>query len=373
MAGSDQLDVGMWGLFCGAAGRQIVMIGDQPCGPVSARKLTRRVPRGLLLDDNRVAAVYQHGQTVEETVVRDDGSWYVRLDPLCSPYSQTVLGVQAVVVRQGQPIPSQPLVGIWEWVIDRQQDGQPGARRFTYWDENLFKLYKMDTSIAQHRQGYWEAGEWANQLIEPTDQMRVSTSIRDGVQDGLNGVVEKVRCLTYNVVTGYGQSADEQGRRHLRLVGVIPRINSEDQHILLQGFSYEVPGTFHDMAFEQDANAARVDDVLRGVMELARDPMVVVDAQTLNVLMSSSAWRRQPFGSVDSLMELHLDNIEEIHAAVRDAADSPSARHELISRWINADGSQTSCPTTVLGVQSGLRADNAVIRLDYDSLDCGKG
>ncbi|WP_278857035.1 hypothetical protein [Kocuria palustris] len=363
---SGQLDVGAWGLLCGVEGRQIVMIGGTPCGPISARKATKRVPRELLLDDNHVAEVYDNGRNVDEIVEREDGSWRVKLVPLCSPYSRTVLGVQAIVTRSEDDLPAMPLVGIWEWVIDRKDDGQPGSRRYTYWDENLFALYDMDPAIAQYHQGYWEAGEWANQLIEPTDQMRVGVSIRDGVQDGLNGVVEKVRCLTYHVVTGYGQPGSERGRRHLRLVGVIPRIQPQDEYILLQGFSYEVPEDFHDIAFEQDANAARVDDVLRGVMELARDPMVVVDPQTLNVLMTSAAWRKQSFGSVDSLQQLDLLNIDEVAETVRQAATKTSMPREMVAQRCDERGELVTSRITVLGVQSGLRSDNAVIRLDYD-------
>lgn len=370
MAESEQLDVGAWGLFCGAEGRQIVMIGERPCGPVSSRKLTRRVPRALLLDENRVAAVYQYGQEIDEIVEHNGRTWRVKLVPLRSPRSKTVVGVHAIVVRDGAELPQRPLVGLWEWVIDRQPDGQPGSKRVTYWDENLFRLYDMDPMIADKHHGCWEAGEWANQLIEPTDQMRVATSIRDGVQDGIAGVVEKVRCLTYNVVTGYGQSIENQGRRHLRLVGVIPRIYPAAENILLQGFSYEVPETFHDMAFEQDANAARVDDVLRGVMELAQDPMVVVDAETLNVLMSSAAWRRKSFGSVDSLLELHLENLDEVRQLVRAAAAQPSRHHQTTAGWVFPDGSRGSCPIVVAGVQSGQHMDSAVIRMDYESLVC---
>lgn len=361
---TEHLDVGTWGLFCGNAGRQIVRIGHTPCGPVSARKLTRRVPRELLLDENRLADAYIHAAPVQETVTRDDGQWTVVLEPLVSPYSQTVIGVQAVVVPAGRPVPHKPLVGMWEWVIDRQENGQPGTNRVSYWDENLFEIYDMDTSVAQRHEGKWKAGEWSNQLIEPTDQMRVATSIREGIQDGLEGMVEKVRCLTYNVITGYGTA--QHGRKHLRLVGVIPRIDPDDEFIFLQGFSYEVPETFHDMAFEQDSTAARVDDVLRGVMELASDSMVVIDTETLNVLMTSAAWRQRWFGSVDSLAELAVENMAELRFAVQDAAQNPSARHHLAARWRGSDGEVVDCPITVLGVQSGQRSNSAVIRLDYE-------
>ena len=200
-------------------------------------------------------------------------------------------------------------------------------------------------------------------MIDQADQMRVNSSIRDGIQDGLGGVAGVFRCLTYNVITGYGSK--RRGRRHLRLVGLVVPVEPEDKKILLQGFSYEVPETFHDMAFEQDANAARVDDVLRGVMVLAREPMAVIDVETLDVLTTSASWRRADFGHIGGLGEFAIDESGELHAFIRDVASDTENSQSRKVNLRRTDGTVQSVQMTVTGVRSGIQGRDAVIRIDF--------
>lgn len=357
-----QLDAGSWGLFCGHGGRQIVLVDDQPCGPSSARKFTRRVPRGLLLDDNRVARIYETGECSVEEVSRGGEDWVVALKPMLSPRSSSVVGVLGGVFPAGADVPEPPEVGGWEWEIERDARGQPTPHRRTYWDRALFHLYDVDPGVAQQRQGYWEAGEWVSELIDQSDQMRVNSLIRDGIQEGVQGIAGMFRCLTYNVVTGYG--SEELGRRHLRLVGMVVPVEPADEKIVLQGFSYAAPEGFHDMAFEQDANAGRVDDVLRGVMALATEPMAVVDAATLDVLTTSAAWRREDFGHVGGLGEFADDVSGDLSEFIRTAAADTEHSRSMKVDLRRTDGSVQSVEMTVTGVRSGELGHDAVVRLD---------
>lgn len=357
-----QLDSGSWGLFCGHGGRQLVLVGDQPVGPSSARKSTRRVPRGLLLDENRVAKVYQTAASSVEEVTYGGEDWVVALKPMFSPRSSAVVGVLGGVFPAGSEIPDPPEVGGWEWEIERDGDGQPTPRRRTYWDRALFRIYGVDPGVAQQRRGYWEAGEWVSELIDQSDQMRVNSLIRDGIQEGLQGIAGMFRCLTYNVVTGYGSGS--LGRRHLRLVGMVVPVEPADEKIILRGFSYVAPESFHDMAFEQDANAGRVDDVLRGVMALAKEPMAVVDAATLDVLTTSAAWRREDFGHVGGLGELAIDDSGELHEFIKAAALDTEGSRTMKVDLRRTDGAVQSVEMTVTGVRSGEQGHDAVVRLD---------
>ena len=359
---TQQLDIGSWGLFCGQEGRQLVLIDDQPCGPVSARKVMRTVPRRLLLDETRVARAIETGQLSTETVAYRDTNWVVTVCPLSSPRTSSIIGVLAVVTRAGQPVPPTPLVGTWEWEIKRSPEGEPTPHRRTYWDRNLFHIYDVDPSVAQQRRGYWEAGEWANELIVQADQMRVNSSIRNGIQDGLHGVTGLSRCLTYNVITGYG--TNRTGHKHLRFVGIVAPVNPDDEEILLRGFSYEVPSWFHDMAFEQDVNAARVDDVLRGVIELVGEPMAVLDAATLGVLMTSPSWRQLDLGHVGGFDDFVIDDSETIHNFIASADDDTEGSRSMAVQLRRADGSVQGVLLTAKGVRSGTQGHDAVIRLD---------
>ena len=116
---SVQLDVGSWGLFCGNEGRQIVRIDDQPLGPSSARKYLRRVPRALLLTESRIADVYRTEEPISEDAPCDDALWQVRIEPIFSPRTHTLIGVLAGVFPLGVEVPPAPIIGSWEWEIER--------------------------------------------------------------------------------------------------------------------------------------------------------------------------------------------------------------------------------------------------------------
>jgi hypothetical protein len=361
-------DVGSWGLFCGQEGRQVVMIDGQPCGPNSARKQMRRVPRELLMEEDRFGRAWRTGERIDETVVREGCSWRVVVRPKLSPRSGCVIGALAAVYPANADLPDPPQVGGWEWEIELDENHQPTPRRRTYWDRELYALYEVDPVADQQSLGYWEAGQWANELIDKADQMRVGTLVRDGIQEGLTGVGKMgetgtVRCLTYHVVTGYGSR--RRGRKHLRLVGQIVPVLPDDGKVVIQGFSYEVPEAFHDMTFVQDANAGRVDDVLRGVMSLSRELMAVVDVDTLELLMTSASWRDEGLGHVGGLGRFAEDVSGDLHGFIRDAAtdaEDPSCRRIQLRRM---DGTALSVDMTVIGVRSGEHGRDALVRLDF--------
>ncbi|AYD89420.1 hypothetical protein D5R93_03930 [Actinomyces lilanjuaniae] len=361
---SIPFDVGSWGLFCGQDLRQLVLVDDQPCGPVSARKVSRSLTRRLLLDEGRVARAAQDAKHVREEVSHAGTQWVVRLHPVGSPRSARTVGVLAGVFPAEASIPDLPLVGSWEWEIERDEDGEPTPRRRTYWDRNLFLIYDVDPGAAQQQRGYWEVGEWANELVDQADQMRVNRSIRDGIRDGLPGTAGVYRYLTYHVVTGYGSPV--RGRRHLRSVGTAAPVAPNDDKIVLLGLSYEVPETFRDMAFEQDDSAARVDDVLHGVMGLAREPMAVVDAMTLDVLMTSPSWRRERLGYVGGLRGLvdgSPEDLVELHALMAEAVGSTEPTRAVRVRLRRTNGSVQEVSITATGVP-GTRHRDVVVRLD---------
>ncbi|MDN5898956.1 MAG: hypothetical protein L0H74_02700 [Brachybacterium sp.] len=355
-----QLDVGDWGLFCGPDGKQLVSVGGDPCGPVSARKVTKNTPRRLLLDESRVARALQSGDPSTELVSHRGSSWVVTLRPVITPRTGATVAVHAAVSSTDQELPDPPLVGSWEWEIERGPDGQPTPNRRSYWDRNLFRIYEVAPDVAERHRDHWETGEWANELIDQADQMRVNSSIRDGLQDGLKGDWGVVRCLTCNIVTGYGSSSP--GLRHLRLVGQIVPIHPEDEQIIMQGFSYEVPSTFHDLALEQDAG--RVDDVLRGVMELAGEPMAVVDAGTLDVLMTSPAWRNEDFGHVGGLGEIASEDSGVLHSLIAEVASGSRNQNSMRIDLNRGDGSAQNVLLTATGAQLGGRGRDVVVRLD---------
>lgn len=339
-------------------------IDDRPCGPASARKYTRSLPRRLLLDEGRVAKIFDTGKPLTETVDHASQSWRVELRPLLAPKSRVVIGVQAAVAAGDQRLPEPPPAGCWEWQIARDAKGQPTLDRRSYWDRTLFDLYQVDPGTPQ-RQSYWEVGDWANRLVDQADQMRVNSCIRDALKGrwvDLSELTARVHGLTFNAVTGYG--SDEPGRRHLRALAMLGSFGANDEYYTLLGFSYAVEEDYHELSLVYDTEGARVDDVLRGVMELAGEPMAVVDSETLDVLMTSSSWRRAEFGHVGGLREVVCDASGDLQLFISEAAQDPELQSRSMRvRLRRPDGQIQAAQLTATGVESRMNRD-AVVRLD---------
>lgn len=283
---------------------------------------------------------------------------------MLSPKSRSVIGVQAGVAAGGDRLPEPPLVGCWEWQIERDGKGRPTLNRRSYWDRALFDLYEVDPGTPQ-RTSYWEVGDWANRLVDQADQMRVNSYIRDalkGCWGDLTELIGRVHSLTFNVVTGYGSS--ELGRRHLRSVAMLGPFEKNDRYYSLFGVSHNADEDHHELSLVYDTDGARVDDVLRGVMELAGEPMAVVDSETLDVMMTSSSWRRAEFGHVGGLREVVCDVAGDLQTFISGAAQDPQRQPRSVQvRLRRPDGQVQVAQLTATGVESRMDHD-VVVRLD---------
>jgi len=303
---------GTWLLFVGPDGRQLVQIGQTPVGPVSARKIVSVPLRfGLLPAVTQAFSVTQNDGSVES--VAQGQEWDAHVRTIRSPYTNTIVAVQGILMPRGEAPPAAPLVGAWEWIIQRDAEGRPSTDRTTYWDRNLFELYEVSPGADERTKGCWEVPTWANELVAPADQTRVMSSIRDGIRQNLDGV----HTLTYEVRTGLG--TDSRGTKQLRLMGRIAP-DAPEGVLSLQGVSYEVDHKFTEPAFEREG--ARVDDVLRGTLQLVQEPMCLVDADTLEILATSRQWKRQGFGRASSLAEVFDDRSESLEGFITEAANT---------------------------------------------------
>ena len=305
------------------------------------------------------------GRGLEQTVRHAEQDWQVLLRPLISPVTKTIAAVQAGVWPVGTLVEEPPLIGCWEWRIARGEDGRPTLDRRSYWDENVFRIYGVDQRASVNEEGYFDVSDWGQDMVDPADQIRVNGSIRDAfVASGggdLSGLVGRLYGLTFDIMTGYGST--KRGSAHLRSLGFLAPFAAEDEKLSIIGLSHEAPRDFHEMALDQEQDAVRVDDVLRGVMELTHEPMAVVDSESLDMLMVSSAWRQQDFGHVGALTDLVRDE-DGLHELVESAAnDRHMAAQSRVITVERTDGSVRQVKMTVTGVQSAVGRD-AVIRLD---------
>ncbi len=350
---STTLAVGQWGMFTGPEQKQLVICDGEPCGPVSARKILDEVPRRILLDDGRIAEVAFTPQDDTSVIVEHGGQNYrVETRQIVSPWSKTVVGVHAGVFLADEEVPAPPLVGSWEWVVSIS--GKEITGRRTFWNKPLFDLYEVDSDIARNS-GYWEVDVWASQLIAEGDTLRFFSSLRDGYWDSWTGV----RCATFDAIAGYG--TDNRHKKHLRLVAQQGKMSTSDQ-LIFQGFSYEVPEIFADRSFAEEFPT---DNALAGLMSLVADPIAVIDPFSLEVIMSTPAWRAEDFGLSRSLKETLAEDPAKVREFLIQAADA-GPQVTLADLLIDSNDGPKSYHVSVVGMDRGPGRDTmAIVRLNH--------
>lgn len=348
---SSVLEAGQWGLFTGPDGKQLVMCDGEPCGPGAARKILAETPRRLLLDEGRVERFMAGDRSSDGIIVEHNGVNYrIATKPIIAPWSKTILGVFAGVFPIDEAIPEPPLVGSWEWLI-KQHNGEVLGRR-TFWNQELFDLYEVDSAVAEQTAGYWEVDVWASELVANCDQLRFFSSLRDGYWDRPG-----VRCASFDAIAGYG--TDNRYRKHLRLVAQRGDISTPEQ-LVLHGFSYEVPAGYSDRALAEEYPT---EYALDGFMELIRDPIAVVDPVSLEVLMSTDGWKSRSFGQSRNLKETIGDNPADVRRFLLDAADGTEPSEGELHLGVGAD--KRPYPVSVGSMNRGAERDNlAVVRLN---------
>lgn len=304
---------GTWLLFVGRDAR-LVQVGETPVGPVNPNKITSVPLRfGLLPAVTHAIDGVQHEGRV--SAMASGHEWHSHIRPIRSPFTNTVIAVQAILMPRGEEPPRPPLVGSWEWIIKLDEHGRPTPHRLTYWDRNLFQLYRISPDAPERSHGCWEVPVWSNELIHRNDQARLMGQIRDGIKNTIDGT----RSLTYGVHTGRG--TDKPGDAQLRLVGQISS-SSPEGTLALQGVSFEVDPTFTEPSLERDGDDARVDDALRAVIQLSEKHMCLVDPASMEILATSQLWKDEGFGRVSTLVEVFDEQGEDLHDFIGAAAQS---------------------------------------------------
>lgn len=356
---------GSWLLFVGKQARQLARVDVHPIGPVSARKITSAALRHGLLP---VVAECAAGRRPSGTfpLVAHGAEWDAHVRTVRAPKSSAVIGVLATLVPRGDRPSEPPAVGTWEWRIDLDRNGAPTPQRTTYWDRSLFDIYEVAPSVPERSAGCWEVPVWANELVAAEDQARLLGSIREGIRRDVDGV----RTLTYRINTGRGTTTT--GSKQLRLLGSIGG-RQPDGTLAIHGVSHEVPTEFTEPSLEREG--ARVDDVLRGAMQLSSDPMCLVDPDSMEILMTSSRWKAVGLGRASSVIELFDERAPEIEQFIEAARRGTSTTTLPGRAWLtSSDGTSRSVLVQACGVDARTAPDmDVLVRLELTMIACSDG
>lgn len=246
----------------------LLSIGSVNLSGASLRKNLNPLARELLLEGTR--RVYSSGTPVSETVDVHGTSYDVRVEPVLSPTSRTVLAALAIYVPSGSALPERPVVGAIEWEI------REGGRRIeTAWNDAMFTLYGL------RRSGMGGAGDfttWVNELIAPEDRARMKVIITGGI----SAPDSQRHLVAYRILTGDGQS------RHLEASGRVYK-DQDSPVSWLRSITREVPGSAPEVTPNNVDTSSG--PLLRAAFELVSESVVVaVDMDWSQIFMTSPSW-----------------------------------------------------------------------------------
>jgi hypothetical protein len=245
-------------------------IGDVNYHGVSVRKNLSPLGRELLME--RIRAVAETSEAIDETITRRGLDFRVLVEPILAPASGILVAVHAVYFPATEEIPERPVVGALEW--DIWDDGRVDTR----WDDNMFRLYEIPRTGASSPTGDMNA--WVAQLIAPEDRARMKLTIDAGIKDS-NG---KRYFVNYRIITRMG--TDNTGVKNLEVSSccnpdpVLPVRR-------LRAISREVP----QLTPAINPEFGDTGGLVKAIFELATDiVLVAVDTRRWQTFMTSPSW-----------------------------------------------------------------------------------
>lgn len=248
----------------------LLSVGRDNYHGASVRKNISPLARELLVD--RIKTVADTAITIDEIVEHRGAAHRVRVEPIVSPASNTLVAVQAIHVPAGEQIPRPPVVGALEWII--WDDG----RVETTWDKDMYELYEIPSSESSSPTG--DMNQWVNQLIAPEDRARMKLTIDSGIKDS-NG---KRYFVHYRIITRMG--TDNPGFKNLE---VSSSVNHDPLLPMrrLCAITREVP----ELIPAINPEFGDTGGLMRAIFELSTDVVLAaVDVRRWQTFMTSASW-----------------------------------------------------------------------------------
>ncbi|MEV7574358.1 hypothetical protein AB0P28_14795 [Pseudarthrobacter sp. NPDC089323] len=210
-------------------GSSLLAVGDQDYPGISPRNWLDERTRRVLVE--RLRAALATGEAFDGIVHYEGAEFSVVANPVVSPDGRQVVGAYGIFDHPGYKVPAAPLVGTWQWRVDKKTGKNVGDDA-SIWDANLFKIYGLDPKLVESARG--PVGEWLAKLISTKDRDTIKLVIDSGIS-----VNNRSRhLLSYEVIHGYG-TADPRKKQISNSARAYDDPDYPDA-IMLRGFSREV-------------------------------------------------------------------------------------------------------------------------------------
>ena len=285
-----------WVILDRFGGQTTLLAVGSPDDPgVSPRRNLAQEAREVLLPD--LLEVLSTGNEVNRIVCRAGDEFQVTIRPIHSPDGSVVSGCYGLYRKAGQACPPVPLIGAWQWTVDRS--GNNVGRNASQWDENLYRLHELEPEDIVSKKG--PAGDWITRLLPYEDQARVKSVVDAGMINADN----KQILLSFGAIIDPDSAAPR--RKQLALTGTAMPHPTLPDCTFAYGFTREVHGHVQDAT----QHLPVVDSALftRAYFELASSTVfAAIDCEQNFVFMTSPSWESQGLparfdGNIAQLLE----------------------------------------------------------------------
>ncbi|AMM22596.1 hypothetical protein AX769_20850 (plasmid) [Frondihabitans sp. PAMC 28766] len=260
----------------------LLSVGNVPVNGKSPRKTLTETGRRVLLP--ALVAAMDNKRTIDVVVEHGTTQWSVTAKPIVTPDGTEIIGAYGIYGPTGTPYPPEPLIGAWQWTVDRS--GNNVGELSSLWDKNLYALHEYDPGAVSSTKG--PVGDWLTKLLPHEDRAQVKTVVDAGLS-AANGIHQ---LLSFGAITRLG--TDNPGRKQLALTGTSVPVPGSPGVFHAYGFTREVPSPTR--VITSGLNVVNVADFTRAYFELASETaFVAIDCIQSYVFMTSPSWARLGF------------------------------------------------------------------------------
>ncbi len=319
----------------------LLAVGDEPYKAVSPQQVLDAKARRLLLPAIDEAILL--GTPVE----RDDGPLIVKAVPITTVKTGSLTAVHGIYYDKSQEEATPPLVGCWEWELDRVHSDRT---IHIFWDEKMFELYELDRSdpeFADLVNGKTAMPQWLNHLIGFEHRAEMYTYL----EQWIDNPTFTVPIFRYRIMTGRGEAVPST--KHLRFAG---EGGADGDDRWLRGITHEAPeGEGHVIP---DFVEVHSEDLLRAAFDLTDAALAAIDTRTWSLYMWSRAqWGKARLadpGNGSLLNMLDLADLGKVQQYLTASAREPRiADAPIVVRFKTESGTYEPYLLRASGVDAG--------------------